>query len=214
MKIVRNMIISAVLLALFAITGTFFVSQTYDNTIDRINENKRIALLNAFHVLISPTDHDNDIFSDIIQVTNKELLGKNKPVNVYRAREGGHPVAVIINSVAPDGYSGNIELLVAIKHDGTLAGVRVVNHKETPGLGDAIEEKKSDWILSFNNLSLTNPEKTGWRVKRDGGQFDQFTGATITPRAIVKAVHNTLSYYKMHKEHLFSNHHKMRHHHE
>jgi electron transport complex protein RnfG len=206
------MIISAIVLALFAIAGTFFVSQTYDSTIDRINENKRIALLNAFHVLISPEDHDNDIFSDIIQVTDKTYLGKNKPVNIYRAREGGQPVAVIINSTAPDGYNGNIELLVAIKYDGTLAGVRVVDHKETPGLGDAVEESRSNWILSFNNLSLSNPDKKGWAVKRDGGQFDQFTGATITPRAIVKAVHNTLSYYKAHKEHLFMNHHKMPHH--
>jgi len=205
------MIISALVLALFAIAGTFFVSRTYDSTIDRINENKRIALLNAFHVLISPEDHDNDIFSDIIQVTDKALLGKNKPLNIYRARKNGQPVAVIINSVAPDGYNGNIELLVAIRYDGTLAGVRVVDHKETPGLGDAIEEKRSNWILSFNNLSLNNPDKKGWAVKRDGGQFDQFTGATITPRAIVKAVHNTLSYYKVHKENLFMNHHKMPH---
>lgn len=212
MNIIRNMIISAVLLALFAVAGTFFVSHTYDNTINKINENKRIALLNAFHVLISPEDHDNDIFSDIIQVTNKALSGKNKPVNIYRARKGGEPVAVIINSAAPDGYNGNIELLIAIKYDGTLAGVRVVDHKETPGLGDAIEEKRSDWILSFNNLSLNNPDKKGWAVKRDGGQFDQFTGATITPRAVVKAVYKTLSYYKEHKEHLFMKDYKMPHH--
>ena len=203
MNIVRNMIISAIVLALFAIAGTFFVTYTYDNTIDTINENKRLALLKAFHVLISSEIYDNDIFNDIIQIQNKSLLGSKKLVTVYRARKENKPVAVIINSVAPDGYNGNIELLVAINYDGDLAGVRVVGHKETPGLGDAIEEKRSDWITKFALKSLTNPDKKGWAVKRDGGEFDQFTGATITPRAIVKAVYNTLRYYKEHRDTLY-----------
>jgi electron transport complex protein RnfG len=203
MNIVRNMIISAIVLALFAIAGTFFVTYTYDNTIDKINENKRLALLKAFHVLISPEIHDNDIFNDIIQIQNKSLLGSKKPVTVYRARKENKPVAVIISSIAPDGYNGNIELLVAINYDGDLAGVRVVGHKETPGLGDAIEESRSDWITKFAQKSLTNPDKKGWAVKRDGGEFDQFTGATITPRAIVKAVYNTLRYYEEHRDTLY-----------
>ncbi len=203
MNIVRNMIISAIVLALFAAAGTFFVSYTYDNTIDRIKENKRLALLKAFHVLISPEIHDNDIFTDIIQVKNKNLLGSKNPINIYRARKEKKPVAAIINSVAPDGYNGNIELLVAINYNGTLAGVRVVHHKETPGLGDAVEESRSNWITKFKQLSLTNPDKKGWAVKRDGGEFDQFTGATITPRAVVKAVYNTLRYYKEHRDTLY-----------
>lgn len=203
MNVFRNMVISAILLAMFAAAGTFFVTYTFDNTIDRINENKRLALLKAFHVLIPPSAHDNDIFTDFISVQNKDLLGSNKPVNVYRARQNNKPVAVIINSVAPDGYSGNIELLVAININGTLEGVRVVHHKETPGLGDAIEEKRSDWITKFKRLSLTNPSKKGWAVKRDGGEFDQFTGATISPRAIVKAVYNTLRYYKENRDSLY-----------
>ena len=203
MNIVRNMIISAIVLALFAITGTFFVSFTYDNTIDRINENKRHAILKAFHVLISPEIYDNDIFNDIIQKQNKSLLGSKNPITIYRARKENKPVAVIISSVAPDGYNGNIELLVAVNYDGNLAGVRVVGHKETPGLGDAIEESRSDWITKFEEKSLTNPDKKGWAVKRDGGVFDQFTGATITPRAIVKAVYNTLRYYKEHRDTLY-----------
>ena len=203
MNIVRNMIISAIVLALFAAGGTFFVTYTYDNTIDRINENKRLALLKAFHVLIPPTAHDNDVFTDVISVQNKNLLGSNKPVNIYRARKDNKNIAVIINSVAPEGYNGNIDLLVAINYNGTLAGVRVVHHKETPGLGDAIEENRSNWITKFKQLSLTNPDKKGWAVKRDGGEFDQFTGATITPRAIVKAVYNTLRYYKEHRDTLY-----------
>ena len=203
MNVFRNMIISAVLLAMFAVAGTFFVSYTFDNTIDRINENKRLALLKSIHVLIPPSAHDNDIFTDTIPVQNKSLLGSNKSVKVYRARKNNKPVAVIINSVAPDGYSGNIELLVAININGTLAGVRVVHHKETPGLGDAIEENRSDWITKFKQRSLIDTDKKGWAVKRDGGEFDQFTGATITPRAIVKAVYNTLRYYKENRDTLY-----------
>ena len=203
MKIIRNMIISAIVLSLFAVVGTFFVSYTYDHTIDQINENKRLVLLKAFHVLISPNDHDNDIFTDMIQRQDKELLGRKTPVNIYRARKNNKPVAVIINSLAPDGYNGHIELLVAIKYDGTLAGVRVVHHLETPGLGDAIDENRSDWITKFKSLSLTNPDKKGWAVKRDGGQFDQFTGATITPRAIVKAVYKTLLFYQKNRDTLY-----------
>jgi len=203
MNIIRNMIISAIVLALFAVIGTFIVSYTYDHTIDQINENNRLALLKAFHVLISPDSHDNDIFNDVIQKQDKNLLGRKTPVNIYRARKNNKPVAVIINSLAPDGYNGHIELLVAINYNGTLAGVRVVYHMETPGLGDAIEESRSDWITKFKQLSLTNPDKKGWAVKRDGGQFDQFTGATITPRAIVKAVYKTLLYYKEHRDSLY-----------
>lgn len=203
MTIFRNMIISAMVLALFSVVGTFFVSFTFDNTSERIKENKRLALLKAIHVLIPPASHDNDIFTDIVKVQNKALLGSAKPINVYRVRKNNKPVAAIISTVAPDGYISNIELLVAIRYDGTLSGVRVTHHKETPGLGDAIEENRSDWITRFKNKSLTHPDKKGWAVKRDGGDFDQFTGATITPRAIVKAVYNTLRYYKNNRDTLY-----------
>jgi electron transport complex protein RnfG len=105
--------------------------------------------------------------------------------------------------VVPNGYSGPIKLLVAVRTDGTLGGVRVVAHKETPGLGDKVEESRSDWILSFNDKSLSKPALAGWKVKKDGGQFDQFTGATITPRAIVSGVKNTLLYFQEHGKALF-----------
>ena len=203
-KIFKSMVISAILLGLFSIAGTFLVSFIFDNTIEQIEENRRQSLLKKLHVLIPPATHDNDLFTDTIEVTDKNLLGTAKPVTVYRARKNQKPVAAIINSHAPDGYSGDIELLVAIYHDGTIAGVRVLRHRETPGLGDAIDEKRSDWINIFQKRSLENPGKKGWAVKRDGGVFDQFTGATISPRAIVKAVHKTLQYYDKHREKIFS----------
>jgi Na+-translocating ferredoxin:NAD+ oxidoreductase subunit G len=105
--------------------------------------------------------------------------------------------------VVPDGYAGPIQLLVSVLRDGTVGGVRVLFHHETPGLGDKIEERKSDWVLSFDGKSLSNPTLEGWAVKRDGGEFDQFTGATITPRAIVQAVKNTLIYVQQQGDALF-----------
>jgi electron transport complex protein RnfG len=203
MSLARHMTISAVLLGLFAIIGTAMVAFIHDATAERIAANHRAFLLKSLHILVPPEQHDNDLFTDFITVTNKDLLGTDKPVRVYRARQEKQPVAAIINTIAPDGYSGSIELLVAIRYDGTLAGVRVVKHKETPGLGDAIEASKSDWVLGFNNRSLTDPEKKGWGVKRDGGIFDQFTGATISPRAIVNAVYRSLLYFDAHKDELF-----------
>lgn len=203
MSLARHMTISALLLGLFAIIGTAMVAITHDATAERIAANHRAFLLKSLHILVPPEQHDNDLFTDFITVTHKDLLGTYKPVRVYRARQDKQPVAAIINAVAPDGYSGSIELLVAVRYDGTLAGVRVVKHKETPGLGDAIEANKSDWILGFNNRSLTDPEKRGWAVKRDGGIFDQFTGATISPRAIVNAVYRSLLYFDTHKDELF-----------
>jgi len=124
-------------------------------------------------------------------------------VTVYRARKGGREIAVVFTVVAPDGYSGAIRMLVGIRADGRLAGVRVVAHRETPGLGDKVEAHKSDWIRDFDNRSLRDPKADGWAVKKDGGVFDQFTGATITPRAVVAAVHSALRYYATHREAMF-----------
>jgi len=197
------MSISAVVLAVFAITGTGVVAWTFGMTQHRIADNERQALLRQLHVLIAPSAHDNVLDQDVISVQDRALLGSKKPVQVFRARMKDKPVAAILTPTAPDGYNGAIKLLVAIRIDGTLAGVRIVNHRETPGLGDAIDTERSDWILGFNDKSLLNPTARGWRVKRDGGDFDQFTGATITPRAVVKAVHKTLQYYQQHKDQLF-----------
>lgn len=199
----RPVIISSVFLFLFAVIGTTMVAYTYTSTEQRIADNERMALLRTISDLIPEERYDNDVFHDIIEVRNRELLGSDKPVPVYRARKNGWPVAAILSPTAPDGYNGAIHLLVAVNLDGTLAGVRVLGHRETPGLGDAIEIERSDWIRSFSNRSLRNPRSEDWKVKRDGGAFDQFTGATITPRAVVKAVHKALLYFAAHEDRLF-----------
>ncbi|MBE9559884.1 MAG: electron transport complex subunit RsxG, partial [Proteobacteria bacterium] len=132
------------------------------------------------------------------------ILSTKEETLAYRARKNSQNVAVVFTSVAPNGYNGSIRLLVGINADGSLSGVRVVKHRETPGLGDVVEISRSDWILGFDNKSLSDPDTRGWKVKRDGGVFDQFTGATITPRAVVKAVHNALLYFDKNQGMLFS----------
>jgi len=199
----RKMLLSAVLLTLFAVMGTALVGLTYEATVERIAENERQALLNNLHTLVPPERHDNDIHADRIQVQAPDRLGTEAPVTVYRARKAGEPVAAVLTPVAPDGYGGDIRLLVAVNYDGTVAGVRVLAHKETPGLGDNIEVEKSDWITRFAGRSLSNPPAEKWRVRKDGGVFDQFTGATVTPRAVVGAVRRTLEYYAANRDRLF-----------
>jgi electron transport complex protein RnfG len=202
MTIGKNMLISAALLGIFAIVGTAMVAFTYDKTAQQVADNKREFTLSKLHELIAPSDHDNNLEADTISVSDP-LLGTHKPMLVYRARKDGKPVAAIIQSIAPDGYSGAIEMLVAIRMDSSLAGVRVVEHQETPGLGDAIDIRKSNWIRQFENRSLRQPAAAQWKVKRDGGQFDQITSATISSRAVVKAVYNTLQYFSKHRQELF-----------
>ncbi|ALG66542.1 electron transport complex subunit RsxG [Beggiatoa leptomitoformis] len=191
------------ILTFFGIIGSALVAVSYTVTKAQIAANERAVLTHHLAVLVPDNLHDNDLLSDSLQVTDAQALGIAEPVTVYRARYQGLPVAIILNVVAPDGYSGKIYLLVAIAYDGTLLGVRVVSHQETPGLGDGIEERHSNWILSFAGKSLINPLENDWKVKRDGGVFDQFSGATITPRAVVKAVHHALQYYWEQRERLF-----------
>ena len=200
----RQIIITTIILLMFAVIGTALVSYTFDNTRERIAANERATLLRKLHRLIPPEQHDNVLLDDAIAVHDESLLGTDEPVMVYRALKDGKPVALVIAAIAPDGYSGSIKLLVGINTDGTLSGVRAVAHRETPGLGDAIEEQRSDWVYQFDGASLEKPPLDRWKVRKDGGDFDQLTGATITPRAVVQAVRNALLYYRQHQETLFA----------
>ena len=196
----RQIIITTIILLMFAVIGTTLVAVTYERTRDQIAANERATLLRKLHRLIAPEQHDNVLLEDTLAVRDITLLGTDEPVTVYRARKDGKPVSLVIETIAPDGYNGTIRLLVGINIDGSLSGVRVISHRETPGLGDAIDETRSDWIHVFDGKSLHNPEAAGWAVSKDGGAFDQLTGATITPRAVVKAVRNALLYYRQHQE--------------
>ncbi|MDJ0882329.1 MAG: electron transport complex subunit RsxG [Gammaproteobacteria bacterium] len=199
----KQILISGFLLWLFSVVGTTLVAITQQQTIERIAANEKKVLLKNLYALIPASKLNNDIAQDSLVVDANPLLGTQDQSLVYRARMDDEPVAAVFNTIAPDGYSGAIHLLVGVYANGKLAGVRVVKHNETPGLGDGIEIRKSDWILAFDDQSLENPLPELWKVKRDGGVYDQMTGATITPRAIVKAVKNTLVYFTQNHETLF-----------
>lgn len=195
---------SARVMTLFTVLGTAGVVTTHVFTKERVAANDRLMVQLSLDSLVPPNQRDNDIVADSVMLTEPDMLGSDKPLKVHRARWQGQPVAAVFEVVAPDGYSGPIKLLVAIAEDGVIAGVRVISHKETPGLGDYIEVERSNWILGFDGRSLSNPPLRDWRVKKDNGVFDQVTGATVTPRAIVKAVRKCLQYFNAHREQIFA----------
>jgi electron transport complex protein RnfG len=192
------------LLAGFAAVLTGVIVLTWQLTSERIAEQQALAELRALQELISADVYDNELLADSFTVgPDSETLGLRGERTAYRARRAGRTVAVILPVRAPDGYSGGIDLMVGILADGTVSGVRVLSHRETPGLGDDIELRKSNWVLDFNGRSLTEPAAALWKVRKDGGVFDQFTGATITPRAVVRAVRRALEYAERERTRLF-----------
>ncbi len=200
----RRVMTGITLLAAVAAAGVIIATLVHDSTRLQIAENQRTAILRTLHELVRPQSYDNDLLADATRVIDPERLGTPQPVIVYRATMKGVPVAVIISSVAPDGYGGPIRLLIGIDDTGVLTGVRIAGHQETPGLGAAISQDRSDWITVFPGRSLVNPDPSGWTVRKDGGYFDQFTGATISPRVTVQAIHNALIYFSEHADSLFA----------
>ncbi len=200
-KLLKTVWNSTWLLGLFGVLGSALVAFTHLGTADQIAANEKAVLMNNIYKLVSPEEMDNDLLNDVISIRAPELGSED--IMVYRARRQGEPVAVIMTPVEAPGYAGPIKLIVGIRMDGSLGGVRILAHKETPGLGDKVEEKRSDWVLGFTGKSLTDPAPERWKVKRDGGDFDQFTGATITPRSIVASTKHSLEYFSSHKQQLF-----------
>lgn len=195
-------LVSGALLGMFGVVGAGLVGLSHDLTAERIAQNERQAVLDRLQVLLPAGSVANDLLNDTIDVSAPDLLGA-ETTRVHRGRNAaGEPVAVVLNPVITQGYSGDIKLMVAIRADGTVSGVRVLSHRETPGLGDKIERERSAWIESFDGKSLFEPDAAGWSVKRDGGEFDQFTGATITPRAVVRGVHESLVYFNANRPQL------------
>ena len=195
---------SGATLAVVAILAFGLISVVHEATRDEIAAAARERELARFAEVLGGQRFDNDLLTDTLELRDPELLGTRDPVTAYRARLEGETVAVILAPVAPNGYSGSIGLLVAIAPNGRLLGVRATQHRETPGLGDAIDTRKSNWIEQFVGKSLQAPPAARWRVRKDGGDFDQFTGATITPRAVVGAVANALVYFERHRDELLA----------
>ncbi len=201
--LLRNMLISAALLAVFAGLGTSLVMVTFEATKEKIEASEKANLLRNLNNIIPPDSHSNNLLDNKLLVPASSKLGQKKPTTIYQAWQGTSPVAVAFSIISNEGYSGEIKLLIAIKANGHVFGVRVISHKETPGLGDKIEIAKDDWILGFNDKFLIESVTAPWKVKRDGGSFDQFTGATITPRAVVNAVFKALDYFNHNQHKLF-----------
>lgn len=182
------------ILALFAAGTTALSAAVYTLTKDIIAEQAALVQKKLLDQVVPESLYDNELAKECYLVTNEAILGNKLPRHLYIARKDGQPVAAALESTAPDGYSGAIHLLVGADFNGNVLGVRVTEHHETPGLGDKIETRISDWITHFTGKKLESAQDPHWAVKKDGGDFDQFTGATITPRAVVNATKRTAAF--------------------
>lgn len=185
----KNISRNGVILGAFTLATTALISITFWLTKPVIERQQQQKILEILGEVLPSDKWDNDLANNCIIVENP-ALGKG-PHKIYRAWLGNKPSALILESTTPKGYSGDIKYLVSVIDNNLVGGVRVLEHRETPGLGDKIELRISQWVLSFNNKALLDLQGTTWNVKKDGGKFDQFTGATITPRAVVKGVKET-----------------------
>lgn len=204
MKWLASIGLSGTVLALFAAVTSIAIGWTYLTTKGQIDFEVRRSEARQLLEVFPANTHDNEIVDDTFELdAETPLLGIRETRRGYRVRINGDVIGVILPTTARDGYSGDIRALVGVRRDGTVAGVRVVAHRETPGLGDKVDIRKSDWVTDFNSRSLADPALPGWNVKKDGGVFDQFTGATVTPRAVILATRRALEYANLHKAKLF-----------
>jgi electron transport complex protein RnfG len=193
---------AAALLGLAALLATGLLTAIDALTRDRIEQRARALELARLGQVLPSSSYDNDPLAETVAVEDARLgPGVQR---VHLGRLGGRPSALALTATAPDGYAGPIRLVIGIDRDGAVLGVRVLEHAETPGLGDPIEERRSDWIRSFQGRSIDDPAPARWTVRRDGGDFDQFTGATITPRAVVQAVRRALEFHAAEHDRLYA----------
>ncbi|WP_261835116.1 electron transport complex subunit RsxG [Vibrio ishigakensis] len=195
---------NGLVLALFAVVSTGVVAITNLLTEDTIREQQTAQLQGQLNQVIPNQLHDNELYANCVALSAEEI-GSTEPMPLYIATQNGEITAVALEAIAPDGYNGSIKLLIGVDLDGNVLGVRVLSHQETPGLGDKIDLRVSDWILSFADKLISEDNGDLWHVRKDGGQFDQFTGATITPRAVVKAVYNAGLYFKQNQDAILAN---------
>ena len=199
-----SMVRSGITLAAIAAVCTSLVAVTFQATYERIAANETAWLEQSLQPALSGVFFDSGITeSKLIIPAPHDLPGSGDAI-MYRVYAGESPAAALFVVSARDGYAGAIRLLVGVDTSGAVTGVHVLGHRETPGLGDMIESSKSDWAEQFDGRSLGDPVVTGWKIKRDGGEFDQLTGASVTPRAVVKAIRQTLEYFEANSESLLA----------
>ena len=194
---------NSLLLTVFAIICTAAVATVNQLTKPVIAKQEKAALIKTINQLIPEDSYDNDVFASCFIVNDDNFLGKGQSQQVFVAKKAGKPVALMLETSTFKGYAGEIKLAVGIFSDGKVAGVRILRHTETPGLGDKIQTNKSDWIYSFNDRHYQESQQSRWEVKKNGGEIDAFTGATITPRAVTLAVKDALIYFAENSDKLF-----------
>ena len=200
----QSVLKSGATLALIAAICTALVAATYQLTVDRIADNDKALLEQSLEPALADIFYDSGISDSRLIFAPPHDLPGSDPALIYRVYAAGEPVAALIAVTARDGFSGPIRILVGVDIDGVVTGVRILKHRETPGLGDKIEPTRSDWIHQFEGRSLVDPETSRWAIKHDGGDFDQLTGASITPRAVIGALRDTLVYFDAHRDAIFA----------
>ncbi|MGZ8258440.1 MAG: electron transport complex subunit RsxG [Methylotenera sp.] len=202
--VIKHTFKTAITMIAFAFVGTAMLAYVFEITRAPIEASEAEARLALFKQILPESAYDNDLLKEVVQIAPSELLGNHLPTEANIAKLNNKTAGVILEAVAHDGYSGDIKLLIAIRANGSISGVRVLAHKETPGLGDYIDIAHSNWIKLFNDESLSKTPAKQWQVKKDGGKFDYMVGATITPRAVVKAVFKAVQFFEMNKQTLFA----------
>jgi len=193
-----------VTLAAMAAICTLLVAATYQLTADRIAANERAWLERSLEPALSGVFFEGSVTESKVVIPPPHDLPGNETAIVYRVFAEEAPVAALFAVTARDGYAGSIRILVGVGIDGTVTGVRIVEHRETPGLGDRIDQSRSDWVYQFDGRSLGSPVEANWLLEVDGGEFDQLTGASVTPRAVIKAIRDTLIYFDAHRDEIFT----------
>jgi len=206
--VIKHTSVTAFTMVAFALIGTALLAYVFNITREPIEKSEAEARLALFRQIL-PDEHyygnakskdDDSLLNNVVEIAPNDLLGNKNPSKAYIAKQDHKFAAVILEAIAHDGYSGDIKLLIAIRADGTVSGVRVLAHKETPGLGDYIDIAHGNWIKLFDNESVEKTPVEQWKVKKDGGKFDYMVGATITPRAVVKAVAKALQFYEQNRQ--------------
>lgn len=193
-----------IVLGVLAALATALVATTHHYTQPLIKANEQAYLERSLKPVLGGIAYENEITKSLLTLPVPHGLPGKETAQIYRIYADGEPAAALFIVSARDGFAGPIKLLIGVKIDGTITSVRVLQHKETPGLGDKIESGKSDWLLQFDARSLSAPGTDRWLIERDGGDFDQLTGASVTPRAIIKAIKETLLYFEANSADIFS----------
>jgi len=199
----QTVIKTGITLALIAAICTALVAATYQLTVNRIAANEKALLEQSLQPAIAGVFYDGDVSESRLVIPPPHELPGNDAAIVYRLFAAGEPVAALFAVTARDGFSGPIRILLGVDVSGSVTGVRILQHRETPGLGDKIESARSDWVFQFDGRSIGDPVVAAWAITGDGGEFDQLTGASVTPRAVLKAIRDTLLYFDAHRDEIF-----------